>query len=401
MSIFSIDVGTTAIKAAIIDKEGKVLAHDVFKIDEKKELFTQLKTGFCFLWNNCTAKTINFSSINSIEGICISGNGPSLVRFSKEDKAIDYILWNTDFKPTTFQEEILKNSKSLFISRIFALQNKQPFNLSETLLGIPEYLTFLLTGTKATILPEEKFKTAYWSNELLIQAKIPHEILPHFVKPGTFAGYTYVSLNEKTFLSNNNSFFFDSKNKNTKDIKLPVFFGAPDFVSALIGTNTLEEGKVCDRAGSSEGINLCVSSTFDFKAKDCFSDLRILPSIIPELWNISYLISDSGIVLQKYGNDSIKAKEIEKKLILGFTELNKFHAIKTMAISGGQAKNIEWLQKKANFLKTKIEIPECIDSELLGNAILTYSFLNKKSSIKEIANKMYRIKKIIYPENAK
>ena len=34
---------------------------------------------------------------------------------------------------------------------------------------------------------------------------------------------------------------------------IPVYCGGPDFVAALIGTDTLQKGAICDRCGSSEG----------------------------------------------------------------------------------------------------------------------------------------------------
>jgi hypothetical protein len=38
---------------------------------------------------------------------------------------------------------------------------------------------------------------------------------------------------------------------------VPVFDSGPDFIAALVGTATLFPGRLCDRAGSSEGLNLC------------------------------------------------------------------------------------------------------------------------------------------------
>lgn len=38
---------------------------------------------------------------------------------------------------------------------------------------------------------------------------------------------------------------------------IPVIGGGPDFVLTLLGTATVRPGRICDRSGTSDGINLC------------------------------------------------------------------------------------------------------------------------------------------------
>ena len=161
-----------------------------------------------------------------------------------------------------------------------------------------------------------------------------------------------------------------------------MFCGGPDFIVALIGTNTLSEGKVCDRAGSSEGINLCSKNPVFAPG------FRTLPSVIPGLWNISVINNKSGILFAEYKkqlesvfNKQINYEElfsdsIEDKNSQGFFILseilnnftNSLDKLKKLAkendipfsepisITCGQAKNSNWVQLKAENSKTDISI---------------------------------------------
>ena len=239
----------------------------------------------------------------SIDAICISGNGPTLCGRDGQT-----LLWNADICDTagtlgsfanagasgngTSGANICAtagtavssaNKKSLYIPRILGFAKRFPSYWQQkdcTVFSGPEYLICLLTGKALSILPEERFLEAYWSKGGFEEAglstkdaEIAMQKLPTFVPPASIAGT--LTKEAAAFLGG------------IKD-GIPVVCGAPDFISALVGTNTLRAGLFCDRAGSSEGINLCTSKPVVGQG------IRTLPSIIPGLWNASVLLPESG-----------------------------------------------------------------------------------------------------------
>jgi len=68
--------------------------------------------------------------------------------------------------------------------------------------------------------------------------------------------------------------------------------GGPDFIASILGTATVKPGRTCDKGGTSEGINLCAE-----KSIDGTESLLVMPHIIRPYFNISGVISSSGMAL--------------------------------------------------------------------------------------------------------
>lgn len=191
----------------------------------------------------------------------------------------------------------------------------------------------------------------------------------------------------------------------------PVFCAGPDFIAALLGTATVEPGKLCDRSGSSEGINLCAE-------KPVFKEgFRTLPSAIPGLWNISVIIPESGSIINEYKNEisCIEKRELSWEEIIDYSlddknsegyrilselsasvrnaldalrklaEENSLSFSGTMNVTGGLAKNRRWLEKKAFDCKINIETCNSPDSELTGNAAVALYGLGYFENLQEAA----------------
>jgi len=210
---------------------------------------------------------------------------------------------------------------------------------------------------------------------------------------------------------------------------IPIIVGAPDFISALIGTGVLKGGDVCDRAGSSEGINFCAGSSVNAELKN----LRVLPHVKKSFYNIGSLIPVSGRLFESYRTCTNQESRSYEALL---TELipTKFNAqlfqqdlvlpqldsaltpppgiqyndktafgrsvlcaigfsvrraveilesqgfpVKAMRVSGGQGKNPLWNQLKADISGVSLLIPEICDGELAGNAVLAACALENPS----------------------
>ncbi len=371
-TVLCADIGTSSLKAALIDSQGNVLA---LSRQASKDWLLSLVDACRELHALCPE--------SNIDALCISGNGPTLV---SSDGTV--LLWNVPVP-----KDIKVVGPSLFIPRLLTFRYLYPaiFAKSDTIFSGPEYLIYQLTGTKITILPEDRFITAYWDEISLAQNDFStkeSDKLPPFVKPGFCAGSVSEDLAKLMDIST------DTK----------VYCGAPDFVSALVGSGTLKSGMICDRAGSSEGINLCTN--IPLRA----DGIRTLPSVIPGLWNASVLLPQSGIKFTNYIeelkqktntdytynqfiHDFIESTPDDASMYKGFILMNDIalnvkqalHTLRLaaeeaglkmdymMTITGGQSKSNQWTQYKANITGIDIAVPRCTDAELIGDAVFAFT----------------------------
>lgn len=373
-TILCIDIGTTSLKAALLSDKKTVEAYS------RQTLGTNENHNIAEEWIIALKKALDEMKQQNkevgIEAICVSGNGPTVViengklknengKMKNEKLGESFtLLWNEkvnnecDFDTLNHQDY---KTTSLYIPRFQILKENfsEVWNNAKKIFSGPEYLIYRMTGSELSILPEERFLKAYWSKEEMEKcgfSESDYEKLPKFKKMGSFAG----KISEKCALETGlleGTF---------------VFCGAPDFVVALLGTGTIYPGTVCDRAGSSEGINLCTS-------KPIFGEeIRTLPSFIPELWNASVLIEESGtkrFINGKLTNDN------DNKLLSEFSE--KVQTLKKCALendeyfpdsikmTGGQCNDLSWIKQKETAANIKINIPWCSDAELIGDLILT------------------------------
>ncbi|MBR6215284.1 MAG: hypothetical protein IKQ84_02655, partial [Spirochaetaceae bacterium] len=339
----------------------------------------------------------NAEQCPAISAICISGNGPTIA----SDKFIH--LWN---EPNGTAEEAGRyaalSGRSLFLPKLLFCMKHYPsqWNASACVFSGPEYLIYELTGTALTILPEKRFEAAYWNDEALLRCGIDKAKLPPFVAPGFCAGNLTAAIAEKLDLST----------------AVKVYCGTPDFVAALIGTATLKAGRLCDRAGSSEGLNLCVDKPVSHEK------IRTLPSVISSLWNASVLLPESGAKFANFKKNSefrdrspsetvlailndknsegyrlISDIAAEIKQSIAVLEKATGFAIKSMRVTGGQAHNKPWNQFKANTLGINIETTQMLDAELMGDAITAFTGMGFFSSIEEGAEALVKTAYIFEP----
>lgn len=366
MNILCVDIGTTSLKVGIISENGEVVS--VFKKDfiDKTSKFIAEKWLF-----SLKSVLVQFEKkLNHHLDICaisISGNGPTVVSNGGLT-----LLWNKNYKIQN-----VNTGNSLFLPKLIAFKElfQKEYTRSKYLFSGPEYFVYKLTENAITVLPESRYINAYWNDKILVEQDFGNlkEKLPPFIKIGQKCGELKSEI---------------AKLLNLKE-KIPVFCTGPDFIAALIGTNTLECEKICDRSGSSEGINFCVNKQI-FHPK-----IRTLPSVIPNLWNLSYLIPKSSsfsekIRLEKIAEGIEILKEIANQNNLNFPQ--KIH------ITGGQSKDLEFLQKKANFLNLEIAICNCNDAELIGDACVAFYGMKKFNSLKDAANSLVKESLILRPK---
>ena len=392
-AVFCADIGTSSLKGALISPDGEVFSFARIRFENKSapDCWLDALTDALHLLRK------NAEQCPAISAICISGNGPTIA----SDKFIH--LWN---EPNGTDGEQAKYSalsgRSLFLPKLLYCMEHYPsqWNASACVFSGPEYLIYLLTGTALTILPEKRFEAAYWNDEALLRCGIDKAKLPPFVAPGFCAGNLTAAIAEKLDLSTS----------------VKVYCGTPDFVAALIGTATLKPGRLCDRAGSSEGLNLCVDKPVSHEK------IRTLPSVISSLWNASVLLPESGAKFANFKKNSefrdrspaetvlailndkksegyrlISDIAAEIKQSIAVLEKATGFAIKSMRVTGGQAHNTPWNQFKADTLGINIETTQMLDAELMGDAITAFTGMGFFSSIEEGAEALVKTAYIFEP----
>lgn len=404
-TVLCVDIGTSSLKAALIAQNGSLYGYG-----KKQFLFRSTKHS-ADEWFPALIDVITQIRQESFENplaVCISGNGPTLV---SDDGTT--LLWNEEVPSI--------KSRSLFIPRISAFKNKYPESWDKTsfILSGPEYLMKLLSGTSVTVLPESRFEEAYWTDSSLKEANLFSfkEKLPPFVAPGFCLGGVTKNVSLTTGIKEGT----------------PVIAGAPDFVSALIGTATLLPGRLCDRAGSSEGINFCTE-------KPLFAEgVRTLPSVQKNLWNASVLLPRSGDCFADFkmraererGHElsfaflvdeilsylknpceknslmedgSLLVKKIACTLRDGINLLRNsaqkegFAFPSEMTVTGGQSLHDGWNQFKADVTGMRISVPECRDAELSGDAAIAFCSLGVFDSLTEAASSLCKIRNTFVPQ---
>ncbi len=387
-TILCIDIGTSSLKAALLPDNlskspvfvsRRFFSHEAFSENRvAREWLSALASALSEL----KEKNPDYA----IEAVCVSGNGPTVV---SEDGTT--LLYNQSFAGTEqangmSQEAIfaLKETKSLFIPKFFDFKHSfsDSWEKSKWIFGAPEFLIHELTGEAVSILPEERFLPAYWTDDELRKCGFSDsdiKKLPSFVNSGSFAGKVCEKASIATGLFEGTF----------------VFAGAPDFVAALIGTGTVLPGRLCDRAGTSEGLNLCTT-------KPVFAEgLRTLPSVIPGLWNLSYLVN--GKLTTDYTDvtdyKNKKTAENPRSSASSASNSNELaHGISLlreaalshgeyfpdyMTITGGQALDEGLVAQKEASTGLKIRKMPCADAELLGDLILARVALGDYDDITE------------------
>ena len=417
-TVLSVDIGTTALKAALSAEDaekGIVVCAEArvpFSFSNKscaaREWLPALKAAVLKMRESIDARTDEDDPFFHLAGICISGNGPTLV--AKDGTTL---LWNE-----ALSVSVPENCKSLFIPRLLEFRSRfaGTWATSDTIFSGPEYLIFRLTNRAVTILPEFRYIGAYWDTRALYDAgfsALEHSKLPAFRSPGDCAGV----------ISADAAIALDGM----LPAGLPVFCGAPDFIVALIGTATLSAGRLCDCAGSSEGINLCTKIPLRGEG------IRTLPSVIAPLWNAAVLIPKSGIQMDEY-----KAKVEEKagyslswndfferifcdtsgafsdgmailrsqaeavreavKTLGDAAESAGLPATHKMQVTGGQALNPRWMQLKSDVSGIELETASLPDAELTGDAVLARFGLGEYETIEDAAEALVRPATVYTPQ---
>lgn len=355
--VLAVDVGSTSLKAALIDRDGTVASICTVPYSAPENRF--VAEGWIWALKAAVDKLVPADgALRQAQGplaaIAISGNGPTLVSESGLTlRWNEYPAARLNIDETS-PDEAHEFAHSIFLPRILLFRDLigDEYESTSHLFSGPEYLIWQLTGNAVTILPEPRYETAYWNAQVLEGFGIMTGKMPAFVELGHNCGTLLPNAQELLGLP-----------------AVPVIGVGPDFIAALIGTETTEVGRICDRAGSSEGINMCVDK--EIRAES----VRTLPGVKAGLWNISVLIPDSAslpeeVRLQKVTDAIGMLKNLAAQNDIAFPNV--------ITTTGGQAKDKAYFEKKKAALSElglELVIGTCVDAELEGDAKVAWSAL--------------------------
>ncbi|MDF2835565.1 MAG: xylulokinase [Paenibacillus sp.] len=270
--VIGIDLGTSAVKALLVDREGKVVGEST----RSYPLFHE-RTGWSEQrpedWVDATCEALrelaDAAGASSIEGISFSGQMHGLVLLDGAGKPVrNAILWN-DTRTTAQCREIegALGDKLLGLTRNPALEGftlpkilwvkqhePEAFAAAESFLLPKDYVRFRLTGKRhmdysdaaGTLMLEVAEKR--WSDEVLEAFGLPASFCPPLVESHAQTGTLLPEAAERSGLS----------------VSTKVFAGGADNACGAIGSGILTEGLTLCSIGTS-GVIL---SYEDDKSKD-------------------------------------------------------------------------------------------------------------------------------------
>ena len=388
--VLAVDIGSSSVKAAIISVAGEVVASASVRLDRSAPFPARWINAIRAALASCLADAGSSLDARAINSLIVSGAGPTLAAVNGRGEVIAHLLWNDPAPPPA--APLPKGAEcSIFFPRMAALPKAFPSieQKARRVFSGPEFAVFALCGGECAVLPEARYVPAYWDSSLIEAAGFNPLQFPPFCPPGAVAG-AY-----KEDATPYSSAFADVLPEG-----LPIRAGLPDFAAALLGTGTILPGKACDRAGTSEGLNVCTGGPVYAKG------LRTLPSPALGLWNISCLFADTGCELERIrslsSQDPSSARAAAEKICLKLKDgMERLKAATGFSpefvLSGGQAKSRAWCQMKADMTGAAFLLTQTESAELLGDAVTAFCAAGEYSSYQEACSAMIRIKKRFEP----
>ncbi|MCP4178608.1 MAG: hypothetical protein GY756_12655 [bacterium] len=447
--LIGIELGTTRVKTGIYDFNGNLLVEKVLNYPLYFDKTTGTAESKPSDWWEAVKNSL-YSAVSALDKVDISGitvgsHGPSLVALDKNFTPVcDSILWmdqRADKEAEYISAKLGKKSNDLawFIPRVLWIRNNKPEIFSKIKYCVQplDYINYKLTGEIFTTYVSDDIKI--WDNKIIEASGLDKELFPKLIKMGSSLGKLTTQASVLTGLSKNSHVIAGT--------------GGVDCMEVIISSGALHPGLVCDRGGTSQGVNLCWTSKFN--------DRRFYEAPHPladGLFHIGGLMGTTGKSLQwykelyygkkrsydKFFKDAAKSPAGSKKLIflpyltgertpwwdsnargtffglsLDHDEkdvarsilegtafgvnhiLNLFRSngvdLKEITTCGGQAASPLWNQIKADITGLPVRTNKIIDGATLGLAIIAGKGIGLYLSIPDAAKNLIKVNKIYKP----
>ena len=448
--ILTFDIGTSLLKGGIFDASGVLRCRAEVPLhlsDREDPLMHEADANNWISALSLVTAQLELPGASGrrgrIEAVVVSGNGPTLVPVDAKGGPLDFAMTWLDRRGVE-EARMIAEVTGRYVDPTFYLpkalwifrNRPEVYRKTRHFCTCPEFVDLFLTGVARTVLPSEQFTPYIWTPETIERLGMDPQKFPPFIRPGETVGEVRQEAEELLGIP----------------AGTPVVAGGPDFVMTLLGTATVRPGRACDRAGTSEGINLCAEQVVED------SRLLCLPHIIEGYTNISGIISTSGKALSWFKSisgqgeldyeslfeDICQVPPGSRSLIFlpylageraplwdpyargSFIGLTANHGRKEMTravveavgfairdvievmeengleigelrVTGGQAKSPLWNQIKADITQRKILVPEVQDSELLGDACIGLFALGNHKSLAAASDSLVRIGRSFTP----
>lgn len=241
-----IDIGTTSLKAGLFTYEGDLVRSAVNRYRQFRSYESFVEINPEAFWLALCEVLRELKPPSEISGISVGGHGPSPVFLDASLVPLaPSVLWmdRRAEREASLLSDLLGRpvQPSWYVPQTMWLRNHRPeiFARLRKVVQPMDYVAWKLTGSLTASVASKEILP--WSDEEIDAAGLDPEIFPEQQMMGELIGYTKPDASRLACLCGG----------------IPVFAGAPDFVEAILATASFERGIVCDKAGTSEGIELC------------------------------------------------------------------------------------------------------------------------------------------------
>ncbi len=449
--VLAIDLGTTTCKAAVFDEKGKLVELSKVPLDivddEKGALGADPHQWSRALKLLCS----QLVNVSEVRAVVVSGNGPTVVPVFDTPRIEDSLLhaesgqarlW-LDRRAVVEAQEI-SQYLGQFVDASFVLpqvlhmvrNDYSTYKRSLWFLSSFEFINYLLTGEARTILHAADATRWYWTETLLNQFSLNTDKFPSFCSPGEQIG-AVTSLAAKAL---------------GLPQGVPVIASGPDFFVSILGCAVTKPGLVCDRLGTSEGINLCTDAPL--------TDNRLMTYLHPvtPYYNVSGIMSTTGKAIS-WAKDLLGLQDVSFEAMYDlihkvspgsdgliflpylqgerapiwnpyargvFSGLSltteKGHILRAVAegacfaarsviavmeesggtvnalrVTGGPSESTVLNQLKADITGVPVSVPEVSDAELVGDMVIARTSLGDYSSFAHAAEDLVQMKTCFEP----
>jgi xylulokinase len=450
-----IDIGTTGIKALVVEESGKILDRfdHPLKVYNPRPAWSEQDPQDWWEGVNDILRFI--SNKYKIDSIGLSGQMHSLVALDKDGNVVrPAILWNDQRTTKECQEatQILGGERKVIsevgnpilegftLGKILWVRKNEPDNFKKIkhIMMPKDYIAYMLTGEIGTEWSDASGTACYdvksrkWDLKVLKSLEIDEELFPPISKSYSPRSMLKTSL-EKTFRWKDVKIICGGADNAVSALGIGVFNPGDCMVSVgtsgtVLGvTSSTEpdlEGKlhyfnhVVDGTSYYMGVMLSATSSFDWARKmvatnDSLEKIEeMAKNTTPGskgLIFLPYLNGERtphrdpharGVI---FGISSLSEKaDIIRSVIEGVTfglrdsfELVKKRVdVKSAKITGGGSNNLEWVKIIASNFKIPVEIPEINEGGAYGAAMLAAVGNGKK--IEEVS-KWIKVKETVDP----
>ncbi|MCD6361434.1 MAG: hypothetical protein J7M38_11310 [Armatimonadetes bacterium] len=457
------DAGTTALKTALVDDDGRVPAVHSVEYTPSSPRPGRLEMEPDAYWRAMVTgarEVLAGRDGAGLTAIGFSSQGQTFVPLDATGRPLHpFIVWldnRAQEIAAHWENEWLDRDRyrricgypwvpgELTLFKIAWLREHQPeAHAADMFLCLPDYLIRRLTGRVATdrALAQQSgmydVRAGEWSAELLDAAGITAEQLPPVHPPGTVVGETLPEVARELGVP----------------AGVPVCVGCNDQLAGAIGAGNVRPGPVTETTGTS----LAVIATTDEPLDD--DRMYVGPHAAPGMWQVMPFAPVSAIVLTWFrdlgggkdydeliaaaaevppGSDGLTvlphfsgtasptfnpdARGAMVGLTLGHGRAHIARAImescacllrellepiraRGIAVDevrslGGAARSDLWLQMKADMLGVPVERPACADAASLGAAMLAAAGTGRFASVVEAADAWYYAEATFEPDAA-